>query len=405
MLLKMNLQTCAAKILEGNEKNPSDDLAQAACEGAEECDVGLHMMQKKTLNQKSPLGMMEALDIGKGVKSHQESMIEKFGDDKGSRARAPPPFQRGEWSSNACPVHYLAITSEKDCKSAAEKMNMKWMGTRETNKYRDENYWEPAACITRKEISQLQGFDPGAIKTGTYTGGSQTFTNTVHWDKGGAKNTNEAAFCKFQEFEVTSGPCKVDAGCVTSPNYPKHYGYHEACTIEAPRIALALDSFETESHYDKLTVNGDAYSGEKKPNDIVPVEAIHWTSDYSISRKGWKLCLAETKYMGCFAVDQLKIKRYIGSHTSSSFKTMYQKAEEDGVSYFGMSRHQSTLGGSWTVISINDVPPKWGHGGCGSRCDDDPLKDCGCANQAFRGHPNPLCNDHDVRIAVYQKIP
>jgi len=227
MLLKMNLQTCAAKILEGNEKNPSEDLAQAACEGEEECDVGLHMMQKKTLNQKSPLGMMEALDNGTGVKSHQESMIEKFGDDKGSRAHVPPPFERGEWSSNVCPVHYLPITSEKDCKSAADQMNMRWMGTVETKWWHSSQMGsrEPSACITEKESSQMQGFSPGKMADGSYHGGIETFTNTVKWKEGGAKSTNEAPYCKFQ---APPPEPSTPAGCIRPQGWCIHSDAHYA---------------------------------------------------------------------------------------------------------------------------------------------------------------------------------
>jgi len=63
VLLKINLQACEAKIAQAPEKSTSHDLAQAACEGAEECDMGVNVLQHNTLNQKSPRGMTEPLDV------------------------------------------------------------------------------------------------------------------------------------------------------------------------------------------------------------------------------------------------------------------------------------------------------------------------------------------------------
>jgi len=55
-------------------------------------------------------------------------------------------------------------------------------------------------------------------------------------------------------------------------------------------MKIQVVSFETEAKYDKLTVNGQAYSGNKGPVDIVASGTITWTADYSVNKFGWKIC-------------------------------------------------------------------------------------------------------------------
>jgi hypothetical protein len=74
------------------------------------------------------------------------------------------------------------------------------------------------------------------------------------------------------------------------------YGNNEYCSILVnPDTTytgpLSIKRFETEHDYDVLTVNGEAYSGDRGPQDIVPRGAITWRSDESVKGHGWRICM------------------------------------------------------------------------------------------------------------------
>eukprot|EP00959_Pyramimonas_sp_CCMP1952_P323643 6773208-Pyramimonas_sp.AAC.1 len=80
-----------------------------------------------------------------------------------------------------------------------------------------------------------------------------------------------------------TGPCTLDGTCVESPNYPQNYGTDEGCTLEIDLGAAApivVESFNTESYFDTLTVNGVSYSGSVGPSGITPTADIVWSSDF-----------------------------------------------------------------------------------------------------------------------------
>lgn len=100
-------------------------------------------------------------------------------------------------------------------------------------------------------------------------------------------------------FEVTKGNCETteSGSCVTSTNYPSSYANRDKCTITASAMKLNVVDFETESPFDKLTVEGKRYSGSGKsrgPQDVAVKEGstLNWQSDGSVVRKGWKICNA-----------------------------------------------------------------------------------------------------------------
>jgi len=61
-LLNIHLQACAA-----HEISPSEDVAPEACEEAEGCDSGLHMLQHAALSQTRPRGMTEPSGVQEDV--------------------------------------------------------------------------------------------------------------------------------------------------------------------------------------------------------------------------------------------------------------------------------------------------------------------------------------------------
>lgn len=120
---------------------------------------------------------------------------------------------------------------------------------------------------------------------------------------------------------------------------------------------------------------------------------------------------AEVSLVGCFAESQLgktELKYYAESN-AASFNAMYWHAHNDHVPYFAMSRHREALGHAFTAhyFAHEGEKPKWGvYDGCGSRCEDDDSRWCGCSNEAERGFPNHDCEEGtgEKRFAVYKIV-
>lgn len=91
---------------------------------------------------------------------------------------------------------------------------------------------------------------------------------------------------------TVSGDCTEDSAtrCVSSQNYPLDYGNNQACTISLGFPEIRVVAFNTESTYDKLTVNGIEYAGTAGPNGVTPETEIVWASDFSAARSGWQIC-------------------------------------------------------------------------------------------------------------------
>lgn len=91
---------------------------------------------------------------------------------------------------------------------------------------------------------------------------------------------------------TVDGDCTRDdaTNCVTSNNYPEAYGIKEACTVSVGFPKISVVAFNTEGNYDKFKVNGVQYSGSTNPDGVTPTTAIVWTSDFTITRSGWKIC-------------------------------------------------------------------------------------------------------------------
>lgn len=71
------------------------------------------------------------------------------------------------------------------------------------------------------------------------------------------------------------------------------YGNNENCVVEALQdVTLSVGSFNTESYFDRITVNGQRFSGAAGPNGeaMADGETLEWYSDYSITRSGFVIC-------------------------------------------------------------------------------------------------------------------
>ena len=91
------------------------------------------------------------------------------------------------------------------------------------------------------------------------------------------------------------GPCSVDAaGCIMSRNYEgsNKYRDREECEFDVKdEPSMEVLDFQVEGYeYDYLEVNGEKYSGDNTPHGKVPKGKIEWSSDYSVTHYGWKIC-------------------------------------------------------------------------------------------------------------------
>lgn len=91
---------------------------------------------------------------------------------------------------------------------------------------------------------------------------------------------------------LVSGPCAQEGPCISSPNFPGRYSNDHTCQISVPdgMGPISVDAFSTEANYDKLTVNGEEYHGQRSPEGVTPTSDITWVSDYSVTKSGWKIC-------------------------------------------------------------------------------------------------------------------
>jgi len=79
-----------------------------------------------------------------------------------------------------------------------------------------------------------------------------------------------------------------------SANYPQNYGANQKCTVEideATAAPIVVESFDVESYFDYLIVNGNTYSGTSGPDGVTPTGSMLWSSDFSVQRSGWRLCM------------------------------------------------------------------------------------------------------------------
>jgi len=97
-------------------------------------------------------------------------------------------------------------------------------------------------------------------------------------------------------WEISGSGCAATGDCIHSLNYPEKYGNSEFCQVQLfGEVSLAVDGeFETESRYDKLIVDGVEFHG-KPPANLAELNGVHsgsitWSSDSSVTSKGWKLC-------------------------------------------------------------------------------------------------------------------
>merc|ERR1712157_467297 len=80
------------------------------------------------------------------------------------------------------------------------------------------------------------------------------------------------------------------AGHLDSDGYRMHTGWRLHSKQEP---SIKFDAFSTESGYDFLTMSdGQSYSGSSGPPSGTYSGTFFWSSDFSVTNSGWKLCKA-----------------------------------------------------------------------------------------------------------------
>jgi hypothetical protein len=82
---------------------------------------------------------------------------------------------------------------------------------------------------------------------------------------------------------------------VQSPNYPSRYSNNQKCTIAidaANAAPIVVERFNTEFYFDYILIDGwKSFSGRRRrPHGFIPYETIEWSSDSSVTRRGWRMC-------------------------------------------------------------------------------------------------------------------
>jgi len=89
------------------------------------------------------------------------------------------------------------------------------------------------------------------------------------------------------------GVCTHSNGglCVTTGE--GNYDNNGRCEIKALKpMVVTATSFDTETNYDQMRINGRVYTGADGPTDVALAKdsVIVWTSDSSVTRSGFTLC-------------------------------------------------------------------------------------------------------------------
>ena len=97
------------------------------------------------------------------------------------------------------------------------------------------------------------------------------------------------------------GQCNVVDDCVASWNYPNHYNNGDSCHIRLLQEVTVIvgPTFEIESCpiskiCDVLTIAGKRVTDAVQvPSTMNAGDDIIWTTDYSATGNGWKLCFID----------------------------------------------------------------------------------------------------------------
>jgi subtilisin family serine protease len=144
---------------------------------------------------------------------------------------------------------------------------------------------EPQICCNgRDDYTNNHPNCDGLVYTSNI-GGHQCVVLSSGGDNGGATGV----------FSVSGSGCTVSDSCVSSKNYPSHYGNQQSCTVTMTQnVRLAVQSpFEIERSYDYLRINNaEKWTAGEIPSTLTSGSTISWSTDYSVTKDGWKICFS-----------------------------------------------------------------------------------------------------------------
>jgi len=85
---------------------------------------------------------------------------------------------------------------------------------------------------------------------------------------------------------------QTDDGCWTSPAYPSPYPPNSDCWIPVSIGTISVKSFFIEDSYDYFYVNDLPFTGTNGPDGVTPWTNLHFISDDSVNKDGFKICSA-----------------------------------------------------------------------------------------------------------------
>ena len=98
---------------------------------------------------------------------------------------------------------------------------------------------------------------------------------------------------------ILNGTCFMSSElCVASPQWPGRYDGEQYCALSTGAGYISATSFHTESHRDFLYIGGQWFHGRDEGPQGIEVwdgDVIEWTSDYSVQRKGWEICIGQDR--------------------------------------------------------------------------------------------------------------
>jgi len=132
-------------------------------------------------------------------------------------------------------------------------------------------------------------------------------------------------------FSVLGSGCTVSGSCVSSQNYPSHYGNQQSCTVTMTQnVRLAVQSpFEIERNYDWLRINNAAkWTAGEIPSTLTSGSTISWSTDYSVTKDGWKICFSADDGSDNGG-DNSGIVEYEVVHSDNTYSGIYDDSRGD----------------------------------------------------------------------------
>jgi len=185
-----------------------------------------------------------------------------------------------------------------------------------TDMERDGDYADNEECVSTKlngkrvrieEFVTESNYDNVRVNGHSFSG---TFGESQDLDALNGMVVNQEGIRFTSDFSVTAAgfkicddtaECPFVDGCVTDMEGAGDYANDEACTSNKLNgKKIRVEEFNTEYGYDKLTVNGNTYTGSEGhginfrdlDGIVVDGNGISFSSDFSVTAAGFKICEA-----------------------------------------------------------------------------------------------------------------